>query len=548
MIRIPLRACGLCCLLVLGACGGGSGGSAAGPASVAVPNVVGLTQAAAAMAITGAGLAVGAVTTQSSAMLASGDVISESPAAGASVASGTAVSLVVSTGPAPAVTVPNVVGLAQAAAMTSITGAGLAVGAVTMQSSTTVVAGAVISENPAAGASVAPGSTVTLVVSSGAAAANALAVVIDAGPASLVSSNQTAANTLFASVTLCTPGSTSACQTIDHVQVDTGSVGLRILSQVLTGAAAPATLHDPATGLPLLECVQFVDGYTWGSVVVADVVIGGRTVKNLHVNLIGDAAAGAAPTGTSGCVSGPAENTVAQFGANGVLGVGNWLQDCGAYCASVPAPAQNYYVCPNGQCQPTTVALNNQLQNPVAMFASDNNGIVVTLPSVAAPGAVTVNGTLYFGVATQANNAPGAATFFTLDGSGNLITTFAGSSLNASFIDSGSNAYFFNSSITVCTSKTAQGFDCPASATAETATIRGLNGAALSVNFTVDNADTLFALGNYAAFPTLAGPNAAPNGQSSSFDWGLPFFFGRSVYVLFEGSSVNSTSGPAIAF
>jgi beta-lactam-binding protein with PASTA domain len=47
-----------------------------------VPNVVGDTQAAAPMAITGAGLVVGTVTNQPSSMVASGDVISESPVRG----------------------------------------------------------------------------------------------------------------------------------------------------------------------------------------------------------------------------------------------------------------------------------------------------------------------------------------------------------------------------------------------------------------------------------------------------------------------------------
>jgi hypothetical protein len=81
--------------------------SASGTASVtvtalaSVPNVVGLTQAAASSAITGAGLTVGTVTTASSSTVPSGSVISQSPIAGSSVAAGSAVNLVVSTGPAP---------------------------------------------------------------------------------------------------------------------------------------------------------------------------------------------------------------------------------------------------------------------------------------------------------------------------------------------------------------------------------------------------------------------------------------------------------------
>jgi PASTA domain len=65
------------------------------------------------------------------------------------------------------VSVPNVVGDTQAAATSSLTGAGLTVGSVTSQASSTVASGEIISESPAAASSVAKGSTVTLVVSSG---------------------------------------------------------------------------------------------------------------------------------------------------------------------------------------------------------------------------------------------------------------------------------------------------------------------------------------------------------------------------------------------
>ncbi len=68
--------------------------------ATSVPNVVGDSQAAATTAITVADLAVGTVTNQSSSTVASGDVISESPVAGTMVTAGSAVNLVVSTGPA----------------------------------------------------------------------------------------------------------------------------------------------------------------------------------------------------------------------------------------------------------------------------------------------------------------------------------------------------------------------------------------------------------------------------------------------------------------
>ncbi|MDQ1256092.1 MAG: eukaryotic-like serine/threonine-protein kinase, partial [Candidatus Hydrogenedentes bacterium] len=63
-----------------------------------VPDVVGLTQAAAEAAINGIGLSVGTVTQQSSATVAAGNVISQDPVAGTSVEVTTLVNLVVSTG------------------------------------------------------------------------------------------------------------------------------------------------------------------------------------------------------------------------------------------------------------------------------------------------------------------------------------------------------------------------------------------------------------------------------------------------------------------
>lgn len=140
------------------------------PPTVAVPDVVGQTQAAAQTAITGAGLTVGSVTTAFSDTVPAGRVISQAPAGGTVVVVGSAVDLVVSDGPAPppTVAVPNVVGLTQSTAEAAITGVGLVVGNVTTANSSTVPAGQVISQAPAGGTVVAVGSAVDLVVSIGA--------------------------------------------------------------------------------------------------------------------------------------------------------------------------------------------------------------------------------------------------------------------------------------------------------------------------------------------------------------------------------------------
>ena len=109
---------------------------------------------------------------------------------------------------------------------------------------------------------------------------NVVDVVVDGGP------NGNSVNSLFTTVTICVPGSTTQCQTIDNILVDTGSYGLRLLVQVLT-------LSLPVAALPssdaLLECTVFVDGYSWGPVAAMDVTITGEMASSVPVQLIGDA-------------------------------------------------------------------------------------------------------------------------------------------------------------------------------------------------------------------------------------------------------------------
>jgi hypothetical protein len=383
-------------------------------------------------------------------------------------------------------------------------------------------------------------------------------VTVDRGPEGLTSSGQIAANVLYATLTICTPGSTTQCQDIDHVQVDTGSTGLRLAHEALTGAATPSPVMDPRTGLPLLQCAVFADGYTWGSVVSVDVVIAGRRLSGLHIGLIADPAAGSAPDACSGG-NGPDEGTVAALAANGILGVGVFLQDCGSFCTTdVPTSgAAPYYVCSgtggaSPSCTATTVALADQVSNPIGLLAPDNNGLQIQLPAPGAPGAQSVSGTLVFGLGTSDANQLGSATLLALNpDDGTLTTTYNGATFSQSVIDSGSSAYYFpDSSIPACAQgDPGDGFYCPNTAIVASATLSGGNGAQTPVSFTIANADTLFReASSDTAFPDLAGPLPGTGLSAQVFDWGLPFHFGRPVSVLFENRSVGTTSGPAIGF
>lgn len=137
-----------------------------GPQPVAVPNVSGMTLTEAQAALAGAGLAQGVVTLQFNNIIPVERVISQTPAAGATVPPGTLVNLAVSKGPQTA-TVPDLAGLTQTQAQAAITGLGLVVGTVTQEYHPTTQVGRVISQTPAAGSQAAAGSLVNFAVSMG---------------------------------------------------------------------------------------------------------------------------------------------------------------------------------------------------------------------------------------------------------------------------------------------------------------------------------------------------------------------------------------------
>lgn len=369
------------------------------------------------------------------------------------------------------------------------------------------------------------------------ATANVATAVVDAGP------EGNSSNTLFTSVTVCIPGSTTNCQTIDHIQVDTASFGLRILAPALT---VSLPLQTATNGGTLAECTVFADGYSWGPIAQADLQISGESAASLPIQIIGDSRFPNVPADCS--ASGPTEeDTVADFGANGILGIGVFAQDCGPMCASQAVPAF-YYACSNATaCQVTLVPLADQVPNPLTFFATDNNGTIIDLPTVAAQGALTVTGSLIFGIDTQSNNQSGSETVLTVDPNyGYLTAQFNGQTFSQTFIDSGSNGnYFADSNLLKCSAAGLTNLYCPASIQNLMTTLMGVNGVSISVDFSVGNAQVM--LGNnptFAAFPQLAGTNPIPD----SFDFGLAFFYGRRVATALESQTTSAGTGPYIAF
>ncbi|MGO9611963.1 MAG: DUF3443 domain-containing protein [Dissulfurispiraceae bacterium] len=368
----------------------------------------------------------------------------------------------------------------------------------------------------------------------------------------LISSSGGYINDPCVSVTICTPGS-STCATINSILLDTGSYGLRIFKQALGSVSLTQVMSGSGS---LAECVQYADNTSdWGPVQIASVSFGNEPAVQVPIQVI-DSTFSTIPSSCGPPTYTP-DTQPSVTGFNGILGVGPFIYDCGTTCENVPTgPSWPYYSCSGSTCTEVAVPLANQVKNPVASLPVDNNGVIVQLPAVAPGGATSLTGSLVFGIGTQSNNSLSGATAYQLDQNGNFITTFDGVSFNdvsnpysGSFTDTGSNGLFFPSpskytpyagELPDCAGVNSFWF-CPPSTTSFSAIIAGASGSpASSVSFQIGNFISLVNSPNYV-FNDIGGH------VTGTFDWGLPFYFGRNVYIGFEKES-NLGTGQYIAY
>lgn len=367
-------------------------------------------------------------------------------------------------------------------------------------------------------------------------------------------------NGLFTSVNVCLPG-TIQCQTIPNVLVDTGSVGLRVLNSALT--TVPSTelgIVQDSHGNPVEECTQFNDtSYGWGPVMVADIGVGGELASSVPIQILGGTQFTVPAASCLSLGTGPQLDSVAALGANGILGVGTSIRDCGLNCSGGQTfSGYPYYVCPKNACIAAAVPVIQQVANPVAFFAKDNNGLEILLPAIAATGAPSLPfttpagtglvpaGQLIFGVGTQSNNGLGSATLYALNEQGdfsqivyNEVTYTSGG-----YVDSGSNALFVSDPLTLgivnCPDNP---YYCPSATLPLSLGVSGTNGTSGTASLSIANADQLIETGN-TAFDNLGGASGT-SALTDYFDLGLPFFFGRAVFVGIGGTTIpNNASAP----
>jgi hypothetical protein len=389
-----------------------------------------------------------------------------------------------------------------------------------------------------------------------------LAISVSGGPVVNQPGGGIFPNAAFATATVCAPGSTMNCATIDNLLVDTGSTGLRVFDTAVASLNLPTV--NASNGSPAYDCINYLDGtYQWGPVQKADVTLGSETAPSAPIQVISSATSNIPSSCSNGGLD---ENTALRLGANGILGVGFEPTDCFLDGSSVCDPSFGlmspplgaYYTCSGTTCSPAFIVQANQVANPVVLFPKDNNGVIVELPSASGP-AANMMGSLIFGIGTESNNQlPSTATVITMacdafttvfEGQTFGITNAATCAGPYSAIDSGSNAVYFPNvpNLPTCPSVTAagdlSGLYCPTTTQSLTATIKGQSGNSKSTTFSVVNAVNLYTNATTASdsvLPGIAGINPAGSG----FVWGLSFFYGQNVYSSIDGQNVP-TGAPA---
>ncbi|NPT55186.1 DUF3443 family protein [Paraburkholderia elongata] len=348
-------------------------------------------------------------------------------------------------------------------------------------------------------------------------------------------------NQPMVSIRICTDSTNASanCATIPNVIVDTASFGLRLVRSAIptTTFNALRAENDAASNLPLAECALFGSGYAWGSVYYADVGISSEIAQKVPIHVIGDTTL-TTPV-PSDCQVGRQLVTTADLGANGILGIGVSPNDCGLACATAPAPKAYYYTIAGTA---TSVQIKGQITNPVTKFAQDNNGVILEMAQVSDTGSAAAQGTLVFGIDTQANNAllGTGATLMTTDANGNFTSTYNGTTQTKTFFDSGSTVMFFpDPTIPIDSSS---GYYIPTTTVGRTSTLVGASPASVALGFNIANGATLTASGNNAF-------NNLGIYLSKQFDFGMPLFYGRHVYYGISGTaSTGGGTGPYVAY
>jgi hypothetical protein len=353
-------------------------------------------------------------------------------------------------------------------------------------------------------------------------------------------------NVGYITITICAPG-TSTCQTIDHVSIDTGSVGLRLTANAINADVLAALPVTQVGGQDLAECYTYASGYVFGSVRTVDLSMSAELAPAMPVQILGDV------TNVPTSCAQPGEPSLIDQLANGIMGVAALTPDCGSRCtttANQESPA--YYGCTAGTCAATIgVPVSQQLPNPVAALTTDNNGYIIDLPAISdVVGGASPTGTMTFGIGTQTNNAFTASTVFDASASGGLIALSAligGENVRYTVFDSGTPFYLFQLPGLQDCFGMFEGLFCPPNVQSFEMPLTDRSSFSAEFHFKIGNGADLFSNSpdDATAFDDI-GADTGPG--AGIIILGLPSFFGRRFFFGLSDQTIGTHIGPIYAY
>lgn len=369
---------------------------------------------------------------------------------------------------------------------------------------------------------------------------NVAEIVIDKGPDSLPESRATT-NILYTTIRVCSPGSITNCLSIDHVLLDTGSTGLRIInSNAIDALRLPRMLYNESL---VNECTSFPRGYVWGSINYADVYWAHEIAPKITLQIIANTTA---PVPSS-CLDFSPPNpihTVSELRANAIMGIGNMVYDKESDVLGIESSGAGYYSCSNNSCSHINIPDTSQVSNIIAQFKDKTvtNGYLIQLPEVLESYTDILKGQIVFGLNTKSNNQISTqAKIFRAMPLG-YITTIYANQVKFGLFDSGTNSIKVTSN-TDPVIPVIHGELFPSTPIMLTAQLADFAFAEPFYNLSDVN---FMLISNQQVKPVL--PYVGTYGGFSEFLWGIPFFIGKNVYFGINKATVNNESTPFVGY
>ncbi len=350
--------------------------------------------------------------------------------------------------------------------------------------------------------------------------------------------NGNGTNVPYITVKICKPGvvpvNTEYCQVIDHVMIDTGSFGLKINQSALSGdfTSSLPTLNDIHNN-PVYTCAQYGSGYMFGSDNYADIYISGEKSSNMPIQIINDGNQSNLPIQ---CTSTGKFNNLANYGAKAILGINPSVYLSNDFFDN--------FTYTNGQYQlimGSSDIIESINVNPIIGFKTDNNGMIFNLPPAASNQNVNLYGTITFGLNTQANNIINATKVISNTTGGQFyaqnISPTEGE-ITEAIIDTGTNGFMFNSDLRLCQRSNIY---CPNTPTSWVTQAFGVNSLLSPINITQQISNSQ-GKNQIAPFMGMARPN------SQGIIYGMPFLFGKTIFMSFESTQTALGTGPSVGW